>query len=504
MKKYIFVFSAVLLLMPFLALAQTTLPSAGITPDSSFYFLDRLGEALQEFFTFNPEAKAHLQITFAAERVAEIKIILETKGISAKGLEVAQSRLQAHLASAATIVTDQKAEGKDVSQLAKELDDEFEAPKTVLEQTFKDEERALETKEKELKAKIRTARQAGDIAQVEALVKELGDIKAQKELLDAKKDDQEKALENENEKIKEEMDAKTEAEKVIRDNQSGKQEILDEAAKDNITVPAETFGKFDELLAQAKSAFAAGNYEEVKRLVKQAEKSLDAAEKAIENLKEAKDNEEEIKADEEERAQETRQTQEEEIKKVFFTQEECEGKTKKSCVFQTCDYIPTGKTFEEVCGKDFKKGWVSAPERPIDDGAYRRKIEDLKKCGLRPGAPGDWICKDGGWQLISERPAPTPLPAPTTKTWTVEHSDSQFIPRELKIKKGDMVMWINRSGILTWPASAIHPTHQVYPGFDALRGLGKEESYSFKFDRVGSWRYHDHLNPSVTGAVIVE
>ena len=56
------------------------LPNAGLTPESAFYFVDKIGEALREFFTFNPDAKAHLQIDFAAERIAEIKIILETKG----------------------------------------------------------------------------------------------------------------------------------------------------------------------------------------------------------------------------------------------------------------------------------------------------------------------------------------------------------------------------------------------------------------------------------------
>ena len=79
---------------------QVALPSAGLTPESNFYFLDKFGEAFREFFTFNPDGKAHLRITFAAERIAEIKVILETKGVEAQGLEVAQSRLQAHLANA--------------------------------------------------------------------------------------------------------------------------------------------------------------------------------------------------------------------------------------------------------------------------------------------------------------------------------------------------------------------------------------------------------------------
>ena len=182
-----------LLFIPILALAHESvaLPSPGLTPESAFYFVDKIGEALREFFTFNPEAKAHLQIDFAAERIAEIKIILETKGVNAKGLEVAQSRLRAHLGDAAEIVVKQKNKGKDVSELAKSISEDFDANKEALKQAFKDQERALEAKEDELKTKIREARQAGNTAQVEALVKELGEIKAQKELLELKEEEQE-------------------------------------------------------------------------------------------------------------------------------------------------------------------------------------------------------------------------------------------------------------------------------------------------------------------------
>jgi hypothetical protein len=295
--------------------AQTSdLPNAGLTPESNFYFLDKFGEALREFFTFNPEGKARLQITFAAERVAEIKVILETRGVEAKGLEVAQSRLQAHLANAATIVVDQRAEGKDVSQLAKELDDEFDAPKTALEQTFKAEKRALEAQEKELKGKILEARRAGDTTQVESLIQQLGQIKAQKELLELKEDEAEEALEQEGERLEEEMEAKEEAEKAIREAEKEKQEVLDEAAEENITVPTETFGKFDSLLAQAKSAFATGNFQEAKRLAKQAEKNLDSVEEAIEDLEDAKEKEEDLKEEQEEKEREAKEEQEETVK----------------------------------------------------------------------------------------------------------------------------------------------------------------------------------------------
>ena len=294
---------------------QVVLPNAGLTPESPFYFFDRFGETLREFFTFNPEGKARLQITFAAERVAEIKVILDIKGVQAKGLEVAQSRLKAHLASAADIVTDQKAEGKDVSKLAKELNDKFESPKSALKQSFKEQEKALEAQEKKLKAKIREARLVGDTAQIEALVKQLGEVKAQKELLELKEEEQEEALEKEEERIKEEMEAKEEAEKAIREAEKEKLEVLDEAVEDGLTIPAEAFGTFDSLLTQAKSALAASNYLEAKRLAKQAEKSLDAIEDAIEDLEKAKDEEEKLKEEQEEKKREAKEKQDKRIRK---------------------------------------------------------------------------------------------------------------------------------------------------------------------------------------------
>ena len=293
---------------------QIILPSAGLTPESPFYFLDRFGEALRSFFTFNPEGKAHLQITFASERVAEIKIILGTKGVEAKGLGVAQRRLQTHLASAATIVTEQKAAGKDVSDLAKELDDEFEAPKTALEQTFKEQERALEAQEKELKRKILEARRASDTAQIENLVQQLGQVKAQKELLELKEEEQEEVLEREGERLEEELEVRDEAEKAIREAEAEKQEVLDEAAEDGIIVPPEAFEKFDRLLTQARELFARENYQGAKQLAKQAEKSLDIVEESIEKLEEAKEKEGELKEEQEEKEREAKGEQEERMR----------------------------------------------------------------------------------------------------------------------------------------------------------------------------------------------
>jgi len=287
-----------------LAHEPVALPNAGLTPESAFYFVDKIGEALREFFTFNPEGKAHLQIDFAAERIAEIKIILETKGVNAKGLEVAESRLQANIARAAGIVESEKSKGKDVRELAKSISEDFDANKEALKQAFKDEERSLEAKEDELKAKIREARRAGDTAQIEALAKELGEIKAQKELLELKEEEQEEASGEEEEKIEREMDKKEDAEKAIQEAEEEKQEVLDEAAEDGVSVPAEAFEKFDRLLAQAKELFSKENYVGAKQLAKQAEDALEKVDEAIDDLDEAKEEEEELKEEQEDRVKE--------------------------------------------------------------------------------------------------------------------------------------------------------------------------------------------------------
>jgi hypothetical protein len=65
-----------------------------------------------------------------------------------------------------------------------------------------------------------------------------------------------------------------------------------------------------------------------------------------------------------------------------------------------------------------------------------------------------------------------------------------------------------------WVASAQHPTHTVYPektdadclgsAFDACEGVSPGNSWSFTFNEVGEWGYHNHLRANHWGRVIVE
>src|SRR5262245_55787372 len=41
--------------------------------------------------------------------------------------------------------------------------------------------------------------------------------------------------------------------------------------------------------------------------------------------------------------------------------------------------------------------------------------------------------------------------------------------------------------------------HLIYPEFDPRRPIGPGERWSFRFSRPGTWKFHDHLTPDMTG-----
>lgn len=112
-------------------------------------------------------------------------------------------------------------------------------------------------------------------------------------------------------------------------------------------------------------------------------------------------------------------------------------------------------------------------------------------------------------------PAPPALPPPASslpQTHRIEISGSGVTPTTLNIKSGDTVAFASKDGAAHWPASNDHPNHIVYPdhggcapiGFDACRPYAGGEIFSFIFNHKGSWGFHDHLNSSLKGTIIVE
>lgn len=94
----------------------------------------------------------------------------------------------------------------------------------------------------------------------------------------------------------------------------------------------------------------------------------------------------------------------------------------------------------------------------------------------------------------------------------VTYSDAGFSPASLTVKKGDTVVFKNTASDGVHVASNPHPTHDGYPTtggcvsstFDSCATTEPGQSWSFKFDIVGSWGYHNHLNPSERGTIVVQ
>lgn len=137
--------------------------------------------------------------------------------------------------------------------------------------------------------------------------------------------------------------------------------------------------------------------------------------------------------------------------------------------------------------------------------------------------PAPSVLQTSNQQTVPQASAPepssntaTPQPpvgqAPATEEKVVMYTDSGYSPNTITVKKGETVTFKNNSSQSMWTASAVHPTHRGYPTtggcigstFDACQGIQPGNSWSFKFDIVGTWKYHNHLSPGDTGTIVVK
>ena|SRR5260221_10367986 len=110
-------------------------------------------------------------------------------------------------------------------------------------------------------------------------------------------------------------------------------------------------------------------------------------------------------------------------------------------------------------------------------------------------------------QNTQQNAQPTAMKSePTTASASsnaVNYTENGFQPHSITIKVGQSVTWTNKDSDELWVASDPHPTHTDYPGFDELKSIPTGDTYSFTFTKVGNWGYHNHLNPSQMGVVVV-
>ncbi len=103
-----------------------------ILPDSPFYFLDQIKQSIRVVFAFSQEEKARVYANIAGERMAELRFMLQKQNENA--VRVALNGVSENYKNAQEQLGKAKMAGKDVSELAKEINDSIKLKQQVLDE----------------------------------------------------------------------------------------------------------------------------------------------------------------------------------------------------------------------------------------------------------------------------------------------------------------------------------------------------------------------------------
>ncbi|PIZ98685.1 MAG: hypothetical protein COX78_02890 [Candidatus Levybacteria bacterium CG_4_10_14_0_2_um_filter_35_8] len=101
-------------------------------PDSPFFFLDELKQNIRMAFVFTPEDKAKIYTSIAGERMAELRFMIAKKNLP--GIRTDMEGIADNFKKAADQVEFAKMSGKNVTALAKEVNDKIKEKQNVLDE----------------------------------------------------------------------------------------------------------------------------------------------------------------------------------------------------------------------------------------------------------------------------------------------------------------------------------------------------------------------------------
>jgi plastocyanin len=107
--------------------------------------------------------------------------------------------------------------------------------------------------------------------------------------------------------------------------------------------------------------------------------------------------------------------------------------------------------------------------------------------------------------LISgKKPSETVISTPAPKLVTVQVTKDGFVPASITIEKGSVVEWSSKDSTTSHIIEANpFPTGKDLPDLKSGQ-MGSGATYRFKFTQAGSFGYHDQLNPTTSGTVVVK
>lgn len=101
------------------------------------------------------------------------------------------------------------------------------------------------------------------------------------------------------------------------------------------------------------------------------------------------------------------------------------------------------------------------------------------------------------------QPAASTLSQDEIGAGVIVYSDGGFAPASVSVKAGQSVVFKNTSLRAVQVNSNPHPAHKLYPELN-IGVINAGESKSLSFTAVGTKKYHNHLNPSENGSIVVQ
>ena len=86
---------------------------------------------------------------------------------------------------------------------------------------------------------------------------------------------------------------------------------------------------------------------------------------------------------------------------------------------------------------------------------------------------------------------------------SITYTDSGFSPAQISVKVGDTVTFKNDSATSVQVNSSPHPAHTQFPELN-VGSIAAGESKSVTFTTAGTKKYHNHLDASQSGTIVVE
>lgn len=89
------------------------------------------------------------------------------------------------------------------------------------------------------------------------------------------------------------------------------------------------------------------------------------------------------------------------------------------------------------------------------------------------------------------------------KVISISLTKDGFNPKSITAGLGDKLIWTNNTTSPTTVNSDTHPIHDLYP-FLNLGEFQPGQTVRIIMRQIGTFRYHNHLNPSQTGTITVK